>query len=30
LTIDPTFIHKGPPATPKDALVAKLKKDLDK
>jgi hypothetical protein len=30
LTIDPTFKHTGPPATPKDALVAKLKKDLDK
>ena len=30
LTIDPTHKHKGPPATPKDALVAKIKKDLDK
>lgn len=30
LTIDPTHKHTGPTATPKDALVAKLKKDLDK
>lgn len=30
LMIDPSFKHTGPPATPKDALVAKLKKDLDR